>query len=140
VASRRQTTNAFLGAFLAIQLLLPIRGFVRSNLDDPNMFTWNMYATTHFVRVRYEAVTPGASPVLVDYKSHFNNRSRAPLAIHRDTLPRFHAYLCRELKRKDPRVRLYGDVKAQLNGGPWVTLVRPGVELCGAPDHGVVPR
>lgn len=137
----RIRTNAFIIAFFALQLLLPIRGFVYDGYETRGRFSWNMYANVNRVRANYAWVTPEGEQIPFNYKEYFNNRFRATLVHHRVTLPKFHAFLCEELEKKHPGGRLYGHVKRKFNDGPEVDLTPPyGADLCTLPNYGVPPK
>ena len=50
--------NTLLITFLAFQLLLPLRGFVRDRFESRGNFSWNMYSETYTCRLKYEMLTP----------------------------------------------------------------------------------
>lgn len=133
----RTLTNILIIAFLAVQLLLPLRGFIHNPFETRARFSWNMYAKKHEVKVFYYYLTPRGDRVPINYKTHFNNPARATLVHHRDTLPEFHAYLCDVIKQLDQRNQLFGEVISRVNEGEEVELVTHRLDLCSAPNYGV---
>ena len=137
----RTKTNAFIIVFFAIQLLLPLPGFIDDGYERRGRFSWNMYANVNRVRASYAFVTPEGEQIPIDYKTHFNNRFRATMVFHRLALPKFHAYLCEELEEQYPDGKLYGHVKRKYNDKDEQDLTPAyGVDLCTADNYGVLSR
>lgn len=135
----RIVTNTFIIVFLAVQVSIPIRGFVLDKSETRARFSWNMYAKVHQVKASYLYRTADGEQVKFNYKDYFNNPDRATMVHQRDTLPVFHAYLCETLKAEDDRIELYGKVIYRINGGESIELVAYGDDLCAAPNYGVKP-
>ncbi|MCP3980900.1 MAG: HTTM domain-containing protein [bacterium] len=134
----RGIKTAAILAFLALQLLLPVRGLATGAADSRANFSWNMYSDTFSCRVMYMLITPEGDLRHIDYRSYFRRPERGSIVFRRDTLPRFHEYLC-DLHRSNGELgRLIGNVTCSENGQPSVALVDPGADVCTAENFGVV--
>ena len=133
----RRTRNGIVIAWLAIQLALPLRGFLRDKFDTAGRFTWNMYAHDYRCGVSYLAVEPGRPIEQIDHRAYFRRPDRAIDAFHRDTLPRFHAHVCAERKEAGRGGILRGRVECTLNGSPRRPLIVVNGDVCSAPNYGV---
>ena len=120
--------------YLAFQLLLPLPGLVRDKLATRGDFSWNMYADTYTCSVLYTVHESDGRIRTVDYDAQFRNEIFSTKILHRDTLPSFHRWLCRELA---PGQELWGLVSCRLNDGAWIDLVRPATDLCSPAGRGV---
>ena len=129
--------NAFIIAFLSIQLIVPLRGFIWDRFDTRGDFSWNMYADDYFCLTSYRLISSGGEERRIDFWRFFNTPARSPRVLNRAVLSQFHAWWCRELRRttSDP---LLGRVGCQLNGGPMIALITPAVDICSAPNFGVI--
>ena len=129
--------NALLVAFLAFQLLLPLRGFLRDRFESRGNFSWNMYSRTYKCRVKYEMLMPNGERWPFDHKRFFRRSNKVMHNYHRDRLPRFHAWLCDRLEREGPPGELLGSVSCRVNKGEPVVLVSDDTSICSATNHGV---
>ncbi len=133
-ARGRLPVRLFVAVYLAFQLLLPLPGLVRDKLATRGNFSWNMYADTYTCSVLYTVHELDGRIRTVDYDAQFRNEVSSTRILHRDTLPSFHRWLCRELA---PGEELWGLVSCRLNDGPWIDLVRPAADLCSPAERGV---
>ncbi len=133
-ARGRLSVRLFVAVYLAFQLLLPLPGLVRHKLATRGNFSWNMYADTYTCSVLYTVHEPDGRIRTVDYDAQFRNEVFSTKILHRDTLPSFHRWLCRELA---PGEELWGLVSCRLNDGPWIDLVKPASDLCSPDGRGV---
>ena len=130
----RLLTQFFIMAYLAVQLLVPLRGLVQDKFETRGNFSWNMYSRRYSCGTAY---TLHADGVVRSIDLALYLRGQTPKAFHRDTLPRFHAWLCDELDAQRG-TRLIGAVAfCRIDDGPRVDLVRPGIDICVADDYGV---
>ena len=133
----RRRTSLLIGAFLAVQLLLPVRSFVQDKHASRGDFGWNMYSHLHDCERSYERVRRGGARFPIDTRSLLRRHGQRGYLDHRDRLPQLHAWLCETLIT-EPGEQLQGELRCRINERPWVTLVEPGVDLCRAERHGVV--
>jgi len=129
----RYRVQLFVAAYLAIQLALPLRGLVRDKLATRGNFSWNMYADAYTCSVAYTVHEANGQIRNVDYDAQFRGEVFSTKILHRDALPSFHRWLCRELAAGD---ELRGLVSCKLNDGPWIDLVRPAADLCSPAPPG----
>jgi hypothetical protein len=132
-----RATDAFLVAFLAVQVLLPVRGFVQDKRQTRGNFTWNMYSKDYDCTVEYDLVRPDGTSESIRLGRFFNRRSHVNRVYHRRMLPEFHRWLCDHFREEQALGEIHGRLDCSLNGGPETPLVQPGVDICTAPDHGV---
>jgi hypothetical protein len=136
----RAAWNAFIVAFLALQLGLPLRGLLTDKYQTRGDFSWNMYSQHYRCAVHYYQIPPGGTPRELDARSAFARPEKATHLLHRDVLPWFHAWLCREAARATgERVELRAHVECKLNDEPPAVLVDRSVDLCAAAGPGERP-
>ena len=133
---RKRATDAFILAFLALQLALPVRGLVRGKLDSRGDFTWNMYSQRYTCDGRYYWLKPDGQALRLEPR-YMVADGRFSSVCHRDRLPRFHAWLCDEVERREPGSELRGTVRAAHNLGGERHLVTASTPICSAADYGV---
>ena len=122
----------FVVAFLAFQLFAPLGGLFRSKQATRGNFSWNMYADSYRCSILYTLREPDGRIRTIDHRSYFRNRASSMRVFHRDVLPAFHAWLCQEQTG-----RLEALVSCSENGGPWLDLVDPAVDLCAPAERGI---
>ncbi len=130
----RAAWNVLIAGFLLVQLALPLRGLLLDKYQTRGDFSWNMYSQHYRCSVRYEQLLPDGTAHELDVRAAFPRRDKASHVVHRDTLPRFHTWLCREaeLRTAGRGARLRARVACRLNERPEALLVDPGRELCPA--------
>ncbi len=135
----RRWTNLLIVLFLAAQVVIPIYGLRHNPNEVLGWFTWNMYAAKEEVQAQYFIQPPQGPIRRIDYKSHFNARDRATGVFHPDVLPRFHAYLCEQIRKENPQNRLVGNVRMRFSDGEPIEIVRPDPDgdLCEKENYGV---
>jgi hypothetical protein len=129
--------NALILLFLAVQLLLPLRGFLRDQFESRGTFSWNMYSTHYVCWVKYTLVGDDGRGSPLDYKAYFNRPSRSSMVLNRAALPEFHAWLCSRLAGEGKLGRLFGAASCSLNDSPRVELIRRDVDVCTAEGYAV---
>ena len=134
-ASRRR--NIFVVCYLAIQLTLPIDGFVRGKMDTRGDFSWNMYSQHYGCDVRYVLLTPDGKGLLVDNKKYSRRPDRINTVFRRDWLPIFNDWLCAELQREGKSGELKARITCRHNHGPMLDLVEPYSRVCSISARGV---
>ena len=137
---RRRATDLFIAAFLACQILLPLRGLVLDKLDSRGNFSWNMYSRRYSCEVEYTRVDRAGRRAAVSHRAYFRRSSRAHSVNNRERLPAFHRYLCDELGVDGEFTHLLGSVECRINEGPPEVLVAAGVDVCSAENYGVLRR
>jgi hypothetical protein len=137
----RQTrvTTAFLVAWLGLQLLLPIRGFLYDKLETRGNFSWNMYSRRYSCHAEYALRRPDGTEIPVDPDDFFR-RSGPGKTYHRDVLPVFHAWLCETMRERGDAGTLLGEVACSRDNGPYRELVAENTRICEAPNFGVLER
>jgi hypothetical protein len=125
--------HLFILVYLALQLGFPIRGLVVDKLANRGNFSWNMYAHDYECSVAYTAHATDGTVREIDFEGVFRNKPSSTKLLHRDSLPRLHAWLCAGLANDE---RLAGLVSCRLNGGRWTDLVDPTADLCALDQHG----
>ncbi len=129
--------NILIIAYLAIQVALPLRGFLFDKYETRGDFTWNMYSKQYRCGIRYATLTE-RGPELFDHREFFRRERVVMRVFHRRVLPEFHKYLCEEALG-DPQSPAYiqGSAKCQLNDKPHQELIRPQVNICEADNYGI---
>lgn len=126
----RRRRNLFILIFLAVQLTLPIRGFVRPKLETRGNFSWNMYSQQYSCQARYVLLTPDGRGLWVDHREYSRVPERISAVFRSDWLPDFNDWLCAELRREAKYGRLKARIRCQHNFGPQVELAEPYEEIC----------
>lgn len=124
--------------YLAIQVLLPLRGLVGDRFAEPRDFTWNMYSFRSRCEGRYELTEPSGQRARLDPSTFFHDPYGAALTFQRLRLPAFHRYLCDGFREAGRLQRLEGAMRCEYPGGRQVVMVRPDADLCSAPNYGVL--
>ncbi len=133
---RRGPLSAFIAAYLAVQLFLPLRGFAVSRFDSRGSFGWNMFSQLYFCRVVYLRRGQGDRAwAPVAYAQLVRQAQRLTDVCDRERLHALNEWLC----TRETGVAYEALVQCNLNRGPDVTLVQPEVDICKAPNYGVLP-
>ena len=130
--------NVFVVLWLAVQLLLPIRGFLWDKYETRGNFTWNMYSKVYNCQVRYLFIGEDGAVEFLDHKRYFNRPKRARMVYHRDSLPKFNSWLCEQLRREGRPGRVIGAASCTLNDEPRTELMDQSVDMCTDPDFAVI--
>jgi hypothetical protein len=125
-------------AYLVVQIVLPLRGLARDPLDHPGDFSWSMIPPRYECSAAYAATRSSGAVAEVDLGRFFNPATQASRVLYRDRLPRFHLFLCDELERSEPLQRLDGICLCSRSGVDVVPLLGEDVDLCSAPEQGVL--
>jgi len=132
--------SALIVTYLAVQLIVPLRGFVQDKLASRGNFSWNMYSQRYDCEVEYMASLKTGEVLEVDYHRFFKHPDRAPTVLHGDVLPKFHQYMCNLVGREAELVRLDGICLCSVNDGSYFHLIERDVDICTAPNHAVIQR
>jgi len=97
-----------------------------------------MYSKRYRCDVEYFVVQPGKEIRWIPHRALLNRAKQTGHIYNRDTLPRFHAWMCNELRQRLVNASLRGQVSCSLNNSPYVDLLDTDVDLCTAPNHGVL--
>jgi hypothetical protein len=129
--------RAAVGAYVAIQLVLPVPSWLAGLHQTEGYFSWNMYAHHYTCEWAYESVNPGGEHSFFDPRRVVHDPKSVTHFFHRDALPALHAWACREVV--EPGGQLVGRVRCALRPDEAVELVQTGVDLCRATNGGVLP-
>ena len=132
--------NLFIIAYLIVQLALPLRGLLYDKFKTRGNFSWNMYSMIYGCRTQYRLDTPQGETRWLRHEEYFKLPDHYMDVSFRDTLPKFHGWLCNELRRQGELGTLRGYSTCTFNLGPRTELVNPNVDLCTAPNYGVHVR
>ena len=135
MSTRRK--SALIAIYLAVQLLLPLRGFVYDKHATQGNFSWNMYSKGYECSVDYTLVKPRERLRRILHRRLLDYPGDVIKLYNRDVLPRLHAWLCEDARRQSRSARIMASGSCRLNGGPWQDLFEPHVDLCTAPNYGV---
>ena len=131
--------NLFIGVYLVVQLLLPMRGILQDKYDTRGSFSWNMYSQNYKCKIDFQLVDLRGRESTIPYHETLNRPNSAIKLAHRDNLRRYNAWLCDEMRAYDDDFAgVYAKADCSLNGGPRVDLTRRGIDVCSAPGYGVL--
>lgn len=139
-SAARAWRNVFVVVFLALQLALPLRGFVYSKLESRGDFSWNMYSQQYSCRVRYLLQPPAGDEVEIDVADYTRHPDRLVGALRHDWLPPFHRWLCSSLEGRGQHGELRARVTCRHDFGRWTEMIEPYGVLCTITDEGVSMR
>jgi len=125
-------------AYLAVQVIVPWRGFVQDKLESRGNFSWNMYSKHYDCDVEYLASLKSGEVLEVDYQRFFRRPERALLVLHGDFLPQFHEYMCEVLRQEGELARLDGICLCSVNDGSYFDLIERDVDICTGPNYAVI--
>lgn len=111
--------SAAIGLFLAVQLLLPLRGLVYDRYETRADFSWSMFSHSYHCDAQYRG-PHGA----IDAFSSLKRRADAPLLLHLDALSQWHRWLCAK------HGRVVATVRCMADGTPARDLVSAGKDIC----------
>jgi len=129
--------NLFIGAYLIIQLALPLRGCFYEKFETRGNYSWNMYSRSYICWSQYRLDTPEGETHWPVNDDHFNREASSKMAFHVEFLPEYNRWLCNKYRNEGKLGSLRGYVNCSLNRGPLWELVDPSVDLCTAPNYGV---
>jgi hypothetical protein len=132
--------NFFIVAFFGAQLWLALPGLLHDKFQTQGQFSWNMYSVYYRCKIRYELITGTGRPVEIDVPGLFHRPEIGFEAFHRDSLPRLHDYLCAELRHPDNIRAMHGSALCLLHEEQGRHLIQHDVDLCSAPNRGVLPE
>ena len=136
--SRRWPVDAFLIAFLGVQLLVPLRGFIWDKYESEGSFSWNMYSQSYRCTVAYYTIEPDRQVRALPLDPYFARSRKISMTMHRAALVDLHAYLCAELQAEGRLGTLRGSVSCRLNDQPPRELIAVNGDVCTAPHFGVI--
>ena len=133
-------SNLFIVAYLAVQLVLPLRGLIHDKHETRGDFSWNMYSQKYSCRYEYTLVDIRGSTATIHFQEGLNDPRKSTKIMHRDRLAGFNHWLCDDMRAYDPEFSgVRGTVRCSHNGAARVELLDPSVDLCTAHEYGV-PR
>ncbi len=129
--------NLFITAFLLIQIVLPLRGFVHDKFETRGNFSWNMYTFSYRYNIQYRLDTPSGETLWPKHLEYFNREINIGNAFFSANVPKFHRWLCDKFRQERKLGTLQGAVICSSNRGrPW-EIVDRNVDLCTAENFGV---
>ena len=134
---KRALINVFIVIYLAIQLTLPLRGFLREKLETRGNFSWNMYSQLYSCDARYVLMTPTGRGQWIDHEELTRIPDRIQTVFRDDWLPIFNEWLCDELYEQGRVGNLRARVRCKHDFGPEVELLAPYREVCTISESGV---
>lgn len=134
----RRTTNLLIAGFLAFQLLYPIRGLVQAKFDAWGEFTWNMFSQTYECATRYRLLDQSGAVTDLDLRPYFVLPSKVGRAMNRRDLPSLNRFLCAQTAAEGRPGRILAKVLCTRNKVETRSLVQENVDICTAPNNGVV--
>lgn len=135
---RPRASHFFVVAYVALQLALPLRGCLVEKTQARGDFSWNMYAEYSVTSALYLLTPPNASATQLDPAQYFNRRSAVQKIFFPDRLPAFHAWLCERLRAEGRLGRLSAEISVQAPPQAPRKLALPTMDLCTAPNYGVI--
>ena len=130
--------NIFIVAFFAVQLFMALPGFLYNQYEERGRFSWNMYSFLYHCKIRYELVISEGERTTINHREFLNNRTRSFEFLHRDDLPKFNAFVCDATLPRNNVEAIHASVACRLNHRPAVQFITRGVDICAAPNYGVV--
>ena len=132
--------NIFIVAFFAVQLFMAIPGFLYNKYETEGRFSWNMYSVVYRCRVSYDLIGPHGAHLAINHRGLFNRPKRQIMTLNRDDLPKLNEYICQTIPHQDKGEVIHGSVACKLNYRPPVQFIQQNVNICTAPNYGVLPR
>ena len=141
---RSALAQAFIVAYLAVQLALALPGWIHNQFLNRGWFdrefSWNMYSYDFVVGYDYRLLRADGGASEIDPTAALRMPGEFYRLVRPDRLPRFHAWLC-ENARRDPGVEtIRARVWASAASAEAREFVRSGVDVCAAGNHGVLER
>ena len=131
--------NLFIVLFFGVQLYLAIPGFLYNRYETQGRFSWNMYATVYQCRTACELVHSDGTREPIEDRKFLHVQARRIEFLNRTDLPQYNKYLCDTIPRRGPSEALHVSVTCKLNYQKQIELVQQGVDVCTAPNYGVLP-
>ena len=131
--------NALIGLYLAVQLTLPLGGLMREPFESRGNFSWNMYSQHYRCEIDYATIDSEGGKRPIKYRRGFNRPGIATRVHNREMLPKLHAWLCDDAARVCGFATVIASGACRWNGGPWVQLIEPHVDICSDPNYAVRP-
>lgn len=135
--SRRTWLNLFILTYLALQLTLPLRGYLREKLETRGNFSWNMYSQQYSCDARYVLLTPDGRGLMVEPEDYARRPDRIGTVFRRDWLPVFNDWLCGQLREEAKYGNLEARVRCRHDFRPRVDLLEPYTLICTISEEGV---
>jgi vitamin K-dependent gamma-carboxylase len=136
---RRRITAGLVGAYLLVQVLVPLRHFLYpgevSWTEEGHRFSWHMKLRGKIGTARFTAKDPdtGAEWRILPTE-HLTQRQVRKMATRPDMVLQFAHHLAEVFRRAGhPRIEIRATVTASLNARPYQPLVDPGVDLAAQP-------
>ena len=131
--------NLFILIYLSIQLLLPLRGVFQDKVQSRADFSWNMYSVRYDCQAAYLLTTPDGETKPMPYHKAFYRWDRVKMIFRQDRLPYFHAWLCDGARQNGVLGSIRAKVQCAVSTDEYlVDLVNSSVDLCTAPNYGVI--
>lgn len=136
---RRRMIVALLAAYVAVQVLLPLRHWLYPGsvhwTEEGHYFAWHMMLRTKRGSATFVVTHPSLpEPVRVNPKEFLRPRQRQKMSTHPDMVLQFAHHLADFYARDGyPGAAVRADVRVSLNGRPRRPLVDPDVDLAVTP-------
>jgi vitamin K-dependent gamma-carboxylase len=133
--ARRRLVAALLLAFVAVQILVPLRHWLYPGsvhwTEEGHHFAWHMMLRTKQGSATFIVSHPLLpEPVRVDPASVLTPRQQRKMSTHPDMVVQFAHHLAKDFAREGyPGAEVRADVRVALNGRPRRPLVDPAVNL-----------
>jgi hypothetical protein len=132
--------NIFIVAFFGLQVYLALPGLLHNRYEEAGRFSWNMYSILYRCDVRYDLIRTDGVTRPIDYRHLLNNPTRSSEFLNRIDLPKFNEFVCNTMRRAPETKEIRASVVCQLHDRPPVQFIKQNVDLCTAPDYGVLSR
>jgi extradiol dioxygenase family protein len=109
--------------YLAVQVLVPIRGLTRTRAESAGTHSWNMYAYAYGCNVLYTLTTASGETIRIPVDRYLNLPPNFHLVLHADALPHFDEFLCRELRAQGITGEVRANIECVENVGDETTVM-----------------
>ncbi len=131
----RRATVAFITAFVAVQVALPLRHHLYpgnpSWSEEGHLFAWHMKLRSKKARLRYKVVDPGSGRQWsINPTDHLSERQARKIKTRPDLIWLYAQHIAEQKAAEGfPDVQVFADSKAGLNGRPYQRYIDPDVDL-----------
>ena len=138
---KQRATFALLGAYLMLQLMLPLRHFIYpgnvSWTEEGHLFAWHMMLRHREVKARFFLTDRVAGATReIDPKRYLTSHQVRKVRAHPDMILQFSHYIAGHLpSRGREGIEIRAEVVASLNGREPQLLIDPAVNLAAQPRN-----
>lgn len=140
----RSAVLAFIGIYLTIQVLMPLRHFLYPGsvhwTEEGHRFSWHMKLRDKSAQATFTATDPASGKVWqIKPKDYLTKRQREKMKKHPDMVLQFAHHVANEIRRKTQRdVEIRAKVLVSLNGRDRQLQIDPTVNLA-AQERSLLP-